>query len=77
MSPTNFPDGVRPVPESLRIDCDTCVSQHTSMCSDCIVSYVCDHEPAGVVVDVAEFRALRRLGEAGLVPGLRHVERTG
>ena len=65
-------------PSSLLIDCDTCVSQHTPVCEDCVVTFVCDREPSGgVVVDVAEFRALRRLGDGGLVPQLRHVRRIG
>ena len=62
---------------ALHIDCDDCVSQHTSVCADCIVTFFCDRQPGAVVVDVAEFRAMRRLGDAGLVPGLRHQRRTG
>ena len=73
-----------PETTSLVIDCDTCVSQHTEVCGDCLVSFVCDSQPQegrrhldGVVVDVAEFRAMRRLGDAGLVPHLRHAPRAG
>lgn len=67
-----------PAPEPLRIDCDTCVSQHTSACDDCLVSFICAREPSGgVVVDVAEFRAMRALSDGGLVPRLRHQRRTG
>lgn len=62
--------------DALVIDCRDCARQHTSTCDDCVVSYVCDREPGGgVVVDVAELRALRRLGDAGLVPRLRHEPR--
>ena len=86
------PEVVPPVPSSpadhgqpLHIDCDSCVCQHTAVCADCVVTFLCAQEPAGlpqgeprgVVVDVSELRALRRLGEGGLVPGLRHVRRTG
>jgi len=47
--------------------------QHTDVCDDCVVSYVCSREPnEAVVVDLAELRAMRMLGEAGLVPRLRH-----
>ena len=65
-------------PPSLVIDCDSCACQHTDVCADCLVTFVCDRQPnEGVVVDVAEFRAMRALGDAGLVPHLRHVRRTG
>ena len=62
----------------IRIDCDECVMQHTDACDDCLVSFICSRQPdEAVVVDVAEVRALRLLSHAGLVPGLRHVRRTG
>jgi hypothetical protein len=52
--------------------------QGTSACSDCVVTFICSREPGeAVVVDVAEERALRLLSGAGLLPGLRHVRRTG
>lgn len=64
--------------EPLRIDCDECVMQHTSACADCVVTFICSREPdEAVVVDVSEVRALRLLSNAGLVPRLRHVRRTG
>jgi hypothetical protein len=60
----------------LRIDCDECVMQHTDVCDECLVSFICSRQPdEAVVVDVAEVRALRLLSHAGLVPGLRHVRR--
>lgn len=63
---------------SLRIDCDECVMQHTPTCDDCVVTFICSRrEDEAVVVDVAEVRALRLLSNAGLVPELRHVRRTG
>jgi hypothetical protein len=62
----------------LRIDCDECALQDSDACGDCLVSYVCSREPDdALVIDVAEVRALRVLSEGGLVPGLRHVRRTG
>ena len=55
------------------IDCDTCAMQHTDTCADCVVSFVISDDPGeSLVVDVAEMRAIRLLGEAGLVPCLRH-----
>ena len=59
------------------ISCDDCVMQHTRACDDCVVSFICGREPGdAVVLDVAEMRAVRLLGEAGLVPGLR-LQRSG
>ena len=62
----------------LTIDCGTCRMQHTAACDDCVVTHlVNEHQHDAVVVDVAEFAALRRLNRAGLVPALRHDRRTG
>jgi len=58
---------------SVTIDCDTCVMQHTPACSDCVVTYLCEREAEqAVVIDIADLRAMRALAEAGLVPELRH-----
>jgi hypothetical protein len=55
------------------IDCETCAMRETSACAECVVTFVIGDEPAGpLVVDESEFRALRLLGQAGLVPRLRH-----
>ena len=60
------------------ISCDDCVMQHTSACDDCVVSFICGREPdEAVVFDVAEARAVRLLGDVGLVPKLRQVPRHG
>ena len=54
------------------ISCDDCVMQDTPACEDCVVTFICGREPGeAVVIDVAEARAVRLLGEAGLVPPLR------
>ena len=68
-----------PEPDAvLSIDCDECTQQHTEVCADCVVTFLCgDAATAPVVVDLAEARALRTLGEAGLAPPLRHVRSTG
>lgn len=64
--------------EPLVIDCDTCSMQHTEQCDDCLVSFICARDPDdAVVVDVAEVRALRLLGDSGLVPPVRHRRRAG
>ena len=57
----------------LVIDCDTCSRQGTTTCEDCVVTFLREHPPdQAVVVDLDEYRALRLLGDAGLVPPLRH-----
>lgn len=58
------------------ISCDDCAMQHTNACDDCVVTFICGREPdEAVVFDVAEARAVRLLGEVGLVPKLRQVPR--
>jgi Zn-finger protein len=58
------------------ISCDDCVMAHTDACHDCVVTFICGREPdEAVVIDVAEARAMRMLGDAGLVPPLRQVQR--
>jgi hypothetical protein len=60
------------------ISCDDCIMQHTSTCDDCVVTFICGREPdEAVVIDVAEARAVRLLGQVGLVPQLRQVRRHG
>ena len=60
------------------ISCDECVMQHTSACDDCVVTFICNRDPdEAVVFDAVEARAVRMLGQAGLVPRLRQVRRTG
>jgi hypothetical protein len=66
------------VADPLVIDCTECVMQHTDACEDCVVTFLCEREPDdAVIIDVAEVRALRAMGEVGLVPQLRHRRRTG
>lgn len=58
---------------TISISCDDCELQHTDACADCLVTFVLGREADdAVVVDVAEARAIRMLGRAGLVPELRH-----
>jgi hypothetical protein len=62
----------------MEISCDDCVMQDTPACEDCVVTFICGREPGeAVVFDVAEARAVRLLGEAGLVPPLRRQARAG
>jgi hypothetical protein len=62
----------------MEISCGDCVMQSTPACDDCVVTFICGREPdEAVIIDVAEARAVRLLGEAGLVPPLRQVRRGG
>jgi hypothetical protein len=77
--PVEMP-GVRPGPaqpsdalKTFSIDCADCRHQHTSVCDDCIVTFIVGREPDdAIVVDADEARAVRLLEQAGLVPGVRH-----
>lgn len=65
----------------ITISCESCVMQHTDACDDCVVTFLCQRDPAtdpaphqAIVFDIAEQRAVRLLAAAGLVPTLRHRE---
>jgi len=48
----------------------------TEACDDCVVTFLCDRpEGAAVVLDLDTARTVRLLGQAGLVPPLRHATR--
>lgn len=55
----------------MRIDCQECAHQGTDQCHDCVVTFILEREEGPVVVDADEAKALRSLGDAGLVPLLR------
>jgi len=58
---------------SFTIDCGECAHRDTSVCEDCVVSFVVGREPEdALVVDADEARAVRLLERAGLLPGIRH-----
>ena len=59
----------------MRIECERCAMQGTDQCGDCVVSFILEREDGAVVVSSEEARAIRSLGEAGLVPLLRLVPR--
>lgn len=60
----------------MNIDCGECVMRGTSACDDCVVTFIVNREPGdALVVDADEARALRALGDGGLVPQLRHLPR--
>ena len=65
-------------PAAFTVDCADCAHQQSSVCDDCVVSFIVGREPDdAVVVDAAEARAVRLLEQAGLVPGVRHSRRAG
>ena len=73
VTPRNEDGGMRD--DTLVIDCGTCSEHGTKTCDDCVVTFLCGRDPEdAVVVDLAEFRAIRMLGDAGLVPPLRHTD---
>jgi hypothetical protein len=63
-------------PDAFTIDCGDCMYHHTSVCDDCVVTFIVGRQPEdAVVVDADEARAVRMLEQAGLVPGVRHTRR--
>jgi hypothetical protein len=64
--------------DTFTIDCADCSFRHTSVCDDCVVSFIVGRQPEdAIVVDAAEARAVRLLEQAGLVPGVRHSRQVG
>ena len=55
----------------MRIDCEECAHRGTDRCEDCVVTFILDREDGAGVGGADEARALRSLGEAGLVPLLQ------
>ena len=67
-----------PAPEAFTIDCADCRYRGTTVCDDCVVSFIVGRQPEdAVVVDADEARAVRMLEQAGLVPGVRHSREVG
>ena len=65
--------GVVAPPDAFTIDCADCEHQRTSVCDDCVVSFIVGRQPEdAIVIDADEARAVRLLEQAGLVPGVRH-----
>jgi len=59
--------------EQITIDCGTCTGRALDACGDCVVTFIMERDPDdALIIDVAEARAVRRLGLAGLVPPLRY-----
>lgn len=59
----------------MRIDCTDCAFAGTDACADCVVTVLVDRDERARVLDLDTARALRVLGEEGLVPSNRHTPR--
>ncbi len=54
------------------IDCDGCAARGPA-CGGCVISTIVDRPPGPVHIDAAEWRVMRLLIEAGMLPPLRLV----
>lgn len=62
----------------LTISCSECAFEGTSTCDDCVVSFLLDRDPMdAIIIDASTARAVRLLGDVGLVPELRHRRAAG
>lgn len=59
------------------IDCNDCAMQSTHACHDCVVAHVLHDTLGPIELDASRVAALDVLADAGLVPTLRLVPRTG
>ncbi len=63
-----------PTDSTITISCESCTMRATHHCRDCVVTFMSERDGGAIVLDLAEQRAVRLLGAAGLVPTLRHRE---
>ena len=58
----------------IRIDCDDCDHQYSTVCEDCLVTFLVEHDESSgaVVIPLDEVRTVRMLQDAGLAPDVRH-----
>lgn len=59
----------------MKIDCDECSMQHTTVCRDCVVGHLLRDLLGPIEVDGEQAAALEALADAGLVPQLRLMPR--
>lgn len=59
------------------IDCNECAMQHTPACRDCVVGHLLHDLMGPIELDEDRTEALDVLADAGLVPKLRLMPRTG
>ena len=59
----------------LLIDCEKCTKQESSQCEDCVVTFLCgDNDSTAVIINLEEYRSIKKIADAGLVPPLRYSE---
>ena len=59
----------------LLIDCEKCTKQESLQCEDCVVTFLCgDNDSTAVIINLEEYRAIKKIADAGLVPPLRYSE---
>jgi len=59
----------------LLIDCEKCVKQESQHCGDCVITFLCrDPDSTAVIIDLDEYRSIKEIADAGLVPPLRYSE---
>ena len=59
--------------EKILVDCESCPLSETTSCEDCLVTFICDRDPrSAVVISLDEWRSMRSMTKAGLLPKLRN-----
>jgi len=59
----------------LLIDCEKCVKQESEHCGDCVSTFLSrDPDSTAVIIDLDEYRSIKEVADAGLVPPLRYSE---
>ncbi|MBA4810294.1 MAG: hypothetical protein ACJZ2H_02535 [Acidimicrobiales bacterium] len=57
----------------ISVDCELCPFIDTEACADCLVTFICDREPrSAVVISLEEWRSMKSMTKAGLLPELRN-----
>jgi len=59
------------------LDCKDCERGDAAHAADCVVAYLLDRPEGGIVFNISEERAIRALGEAGLLPEARFKRLSG
>ena len=61
--------------KKLLIDCEKCAKQESQHCGDCVVTFLCGSaDSTAVIINLDEYRSIKEIADAGLVPPLRYSE---
>ncbi len=61
--------------KKLLIDCEKCTKQESEHCGDCVVTFLCGSDDStAVIINLDEYRSIKEIADAGLVPPLRYSE---